>query len=739
MQHLFRRPFPLGPLAALCLLLPATVSIAASNVSALLPLSLEELIATPVVTASRREEGREQTPAHIMVITREQMRDRRYKSLADLLEDLPGVDFQRGTRSAQFNNFAFQGHVGNNKLLILLDGVRIDNPTGGKIPVAENFSLYFAKQVEVLYGPAAALYGADALAGVINIITDKAGAPHGGKVSAGVGSFGSLEGNFLVGEQLNEHIAITAGGHAQKSERARLDKYYANDYPKVNAKTFAGNTVVPASQREDYTGGISSDSQYFRIDVADRLTVGFYRNRFKSLTSTGDTTTTALFLDDARWDSTISTWYGKYRIDLTDRLTTETVIDHSTSEVDPQSRYVNVFTDFQDHGYDYTKARRRGIEQNFNWRTSDRHVLLAGLGYRDYYAIETPDLPRPYDTNREPHDQGMTYPNTTLPLKTFDSSYYSWSGYLQWQAQWTPSLSSMVGVRQDWYSTYGGSTNPRLGLVWQPAPGNYLKLLYGEAFRAPSPDETMGAFGSFDGSKDGSGRYIGKNFRAPNAQLEPEKSKNLSLTWDWRPRKDFNLVTNLYHAKVTDIIVTQSESVSTQYIQGAILSKTSAKQNGGRDEYTGVDIIPNWQTHLGGAWTADLWGSYSYIKGTTQDSTNGIEWDQSNIASHKIKLGTTFRYQDWFTLTPRLQWIGETNTGTKNTLVPGERLKTDAYTLVSLHAGIHKLAGEHASLYIDLYNAFDKRYYAAHGSSSSTMLQVPQQPRTLMGTLEIRF
>lgn len=712
---------------------------AADSALTLLPLSLEELIATPVVTASRRQEGREQTPAHIMVITREQMRDRRYNSLADLLEDLPGVDFQRGTRSSSYNNFVFQGHVSNNKLLILLDGVRIDHPAGGKIPIAENFSLYFAKQVEVLYGPAAALYGADAFAGVINIITDKAGAPHGGKISAGVGSFGLLEGNFLVGGDLGNHISITAGAHYQKSDRAQLDKYYPNDYPKVDAKTFAGNTVIPASQREGYVGGISSESQYFRVDAGERLTIGFYRNRFKSLTSTGDTTGSALFLADARWDTTIDTWYGKYRFDLSPTLSSETVVDYSNYEVDPASRYVNIFTDFQDHGYDYSKARRRGIEQNFNWRASDQHAVLAGISYRDYYALETPDLPKPYDTGKGPQEQGLLYPNTTLPLKTFDTNYYSWSSYLQWQAQWTPSFSSMVGVRQDWYSTYGNSTNPRLGVVWQPAAGNYLKLLYGEAFRAPSPEETLSAFGTFTGAKDASGLYIGRNFRTPNMDLNPEKSRNLSLTWDWRPRKDFNLVTNIYQARVTEVIITRDEAVSTQYISGAVLSRTTSKQNGGKDEYHGIDIIPQWQTHVYGAWTADLWGSYSYVKGRVQEAANEIEWDQTNIATNKVKLGTTFRYKDWLTITPRLQWIGETNTGRKNTLSPGERLTVDAYTIASLHFGVHKLAGERLSLYLDIYNLFDERYYAAHGSSSTTMLQVPQQPRTVVGTLEYRF
>lgn len=706
---------------------PGTV-MAANSISELLPLSLEELIATPVVTASRRAEGREKTPAHIMVITREQMRDRRYKSLADLLEDLPGVDFQRGTRSSQFNNFVFQGNLSNNKLLILLDGVRIDHPAGGKIPIAENFSLYFAKQVEVLYGPAAALYGADAFAGVINIITEKTTAA-GGKVSVGGGSYGSLEGNFLASAPLGVGFSLTAGAHYQKNDRAPLDKDYPNAYPKVAAGG------VPAAQREDYVGDISSQSQYFRLDYQDSLTLSFYRNRFRSLSSNGDRPDKAFFLANAFWDTTIDTWSGKYRFELSPSLKGELVIDQSTYQVDPNSRYINSFTNFENHGYDYAYARRRGIEQNLNWAINDQHVVLAGLGYKDYRAIETPDLPRPYNTSQSSQAQGLFYPNTNLPLQIFEANYHSLSGYLQWQAQWTPSLSTIVGARQDKFSTYGNSFNPRLGVVWQPLAGNYLKLLYGEAFRTPSPEESYSAFGSFNTGGNPSGL-----FRAPNPALQPEKSKTLSLTWDWRPDRQFNLVTNAYLTKVDKVIITRSDATPTQYIPGTTLLQTESKQNSGNDQYHGIDIIPQWQTHLGGPWTADLWGSYSYVKGSFRETENGPDLKLINIAAHKVKLGVTLRYQDWLTITPRLQWIDDTSTGAINRAQDDRVKETDAYTLASLHLGMHKLAGEKLSLYFDVYNLFDKRYYAAHTSSSSSVLQaVPQQPRTFMAALEYRF
>ncbi len=58
------------------------------------------------------------------------------------------------------------------------------------------------------------------------------------------------------------------------------------------------------------------------------------------------------------------------------------------------------------------------------------------------FAIETPDLPQPYNRSASPQGQGMYYPNTnnTLPIVGGEIMFYNWSGYLQWQAQWAASF-----------------------------------------------------------------------------------------------------------------------------------------------------------------------------------------------------------------------------------------------------------------------------------------------------------
>lgn len=703
----------------------------------LMPLSLAELINIPVVTASRRHETRDQTPAHIVVVTREQIRERRYKNLADLLEDMPGVDFMRGTKSSQYNQFSVQGYTGPNKLVVMLDGVRIGHPAGGNFPLAENFALYHAKQVEFLYGPAAALYGADAVAGVVNIITDHAADRQGAWAEVGGGNFGSREASFMAGMKNDSGLALNVGGHWQRSERAPLQDYYPAAFAKTDARTFNGNVAIPAAQREDYVGDIGSSSLYARMDLGQDLTFGFYRNVFRSLTSTGDPPATARYLDDSRWITQTDTVYGKYRFDVSPRLSGELVVDYSLMEVDPEAKYNNIYNSFV-NGYSYVRGERFSIEQNLNWQLSDRHRVQAGLGYQKYYAIETASLPAPYDTDRGPHSQGYTYPNTNIPLAIYDTSFDNFSAYAQIQSEWNGAFSTMAGLRLDHHSEYGQAVNPRLGAVWRASAQHLFKALYGEAFRAPSPEESLSSFGIFDGTRDASGRYRGTSFRVPNFNLEPETAKTLSLTWDWRPRRDVNAVANLYRSRIRNLIVTQA-ATDVYAIPGAILINPETKGNAGMQTQSGLDLMAQWRFKIDAAWTGDLWGSASWVKGQI-DEGDGVDWDIPYVASHKLKLGTTLRYLDRVSISPQVLWVGDTTNGRKrNRNDPPARLETPGYTLANLHIGWHKLFDGRATLWLDIYNLFDKRYYAAGGASSRTFYDMPQQPRSWMASLEYRF
>lgn len=724
-------------LACLCSMSPVWAQAESADVDKLAPLSLAELMNVPVVTASRQLETRDQSPAHILVITREQIRERRYRNLADLLEDLPGVDFMRGTKSSAFNNFTFQGFSGPNKLLVLMDGVRAGNPAGGSFPVADNFSLYMAKQVEVVFGPAAALYGADAVAGVVNIVTDHTDAGQTGWVSAGAGAFGSRDASFLTSLKRDSGWALTVGGHAQRSDRAPLNQYYPADFPARNATTFGGQLVVPAANREPYTGGIRSQSAFARLDMGTDWTFGAYRNVFRSLTSTGDKPETALYLDSSPWLTQTDTVYAKHRFNLGSNVSAELVADYSLQTVDPSSKYVNIFTNFVD-GFEYTRAERLSVEQSINWRLDTRHRVQAGVGVQKFKAIEGHTLPRPYDTSTAADSQDMVYRNTDLPLRIHDASSHNLSVYAQLQSDWSPEWSTTAGLRLDKHSAYGSSANPRMGVVWRAGADHLLKASYAAAFRAPSPEESLSSFGSFDGSKTAAGLYRGTGFRVPNFNLEPETSKTISATWDWRLSRDANVQLHAYHSRIRNLVVTLP-STNVNAIPGALLVGPESKGNAGEQRQTGIDVMGRYQFRLNRAWSGDLWASGSWIDGQLNEG-DGINWDLPFVAQHKYKLGATLRYLDALSITPQLLWVGDTTNGRKKDRnAPPDRLLTPGATVANLHIGWHKLADGRGTVWLDVYNLFDKRYYAAHGAGSRTFFNMPQQPRSWMLSFEYRF
>lgn len=710
-------------------------------------LSLNDLIRTPIVTASRRSESRDETASHVVVVTREQIRDRRYRNLADLLEDMPGVDFQRGTKSSQYNQFVVQGYAGPNKLLVMLDGVRIGHPAGGNFPVAENLVLHHARQVEFLYGPAAALYGADAVGGVINIITDAGGLPDERQLETSAGRFGQKEWRFSGRWTLPGELRVSAAGHWQTADRAPLDHFYPADFAPVDARTTGGTLVRAASDRESYTGAIGSHSLFVRADWGPDVSLAYLRHAFRSLTSTGDPPATALYDPAARWRTTTDTLFGKARYALSPRVSGELVVDYSRAAVHPLSRYVNIYNHFTD-GYSYTYGERLGIEQNLRWQIGDRHEMVAGVGWSRHYAIEAASLPTPYNTAAGPGAQGFTYPNTTLPMPVHDQRFENGSAYLQMQSRWSDRWSTMAGVRIDHHSVFGESVNPRIGAIWRLGDGNLIKLAYGTAFRAPSPEESLGGFGNFDGTRDAAGRFIGTGFRVPNLELQPEKARTLGLTWDWRPSPQGHLVAHAYTSRIDHLVVTQASSNLTA-IAGAILVNPETKGNAGHQQHHGLDLSAQWRFSLSDDWRGEVWGSASWIRGRLAEA-DAMEWEIPLVAAHKLKAGVTLRWRDRFSVTPRLQWTGDVTNGRKrpSAVLPQQctvaqamptRCSTAGATVVNLHLGWHKLLDGHASLWLDIYNLFDRRYHAAHGSASRTFYDMPQQPRTWVATLEYRF
>ena len=241
-------------------------------------MELEELMNVSVVTASHSEEKLAQAPASMMVINQQQIKERGYLNLLDLLEDLPGINVNRKSSEESFSQVTIRGNTGNNKFILMQDGVRINSPTGENIPVSYNFPLFQADRVEILYGGASAIYGADAFTGIINIITKKGRDIDGVNAASYVGSYGFYYDHLNVGKKVGEKWDVTFGGHWNDSKEPDLSNYYPDRYASTNLLTTSGSVARAASQREPYTAPTGSHSAYAEIEYDNKFSVGMTRS-----------------------------------------------------------------------------------------------------------------------------------------------------------------------------------------------------------------------------------------------------------------------------------------------------------------------------------------------------------------------------------------------------------------------------------------------------------------------------
>ncbi|MDE1515576.1 MAG: TonB-dependent receptor domain-containing protein [Vibrio sp.] len=165
---------------------------------------------TVVVTANRFEQNQASVLAATTVINRQEIERYQANSLTEVLRRVPGVEIGqnggRGHNASVYMRGTNSGHV-----LVLVDGVRIDSAAGG---VAINhFPLGLVERLEVIRGPGAAVYGSDAIGGVINIITRSRRGNNLKQVTAGIGSNQARSGDLVAKTDVNEqgHLQLAAG------------------------------------------------------------------------------------------------------------------------------------------------------------------------------------------------------------------------------------------------------------------------------------------------------------------------------------------------------------------------------------------------------------------------------------------------------------------------------------------------------------------------------------------------
>ena len=229
-----------------------------------------------VVSASRIPVLSESVGSAVTVITGEELERRQVRLVSDVLRDVPGLAVSRSGGAGTFTQVRIRGAEAN-QTLVLIDGVEINNPAGGSEFDFANLLASDIERIEVLRGPQSALYGSDAIGGVINIITKSA--PGNGveaQASGEYGSFGTSQvaGSAKVGfaDVVSAALSVArydTDGISAADEDNGNDENDGYENTTLNAKLtvkpadfiqfdFAGRRVNSEAEFDGFVGGIGA-------------------------------------------------------------------------------------------------------------------------------------------------------------------------------------------------------------------------------------------------------------------------------------------------------------------------------------------------------------------------------------------------------------------------------------------------------------------------------------------------
>src|SRR6266566_3512584 len=145
-----------------------------------------------VLTATKLETRAEQLGASVTVVPGDDVQKYHFETVEDILRSVPGVEIRRSGSLGKLSNISIRG-ANSNQVQVLVDGVRVKSPTTGQADLSD-ISPDLIERIEVIRGPQSTLYGADAIGGVVNIITKKGKGPFSATVEGGAGNYDTYTG-----------------------------------------------------------------------------------------------------------------------------------------------------------------------------------------------------------------------------------------------------------------------------------------------------------------------------------------------------------------------------------------------------------------------------------------------------------------------------------------------------------------------------------------------------------------
>lgn len=703
-------------------------------------MSLSELLDMEITSASKFGESIKETPATILVITKEDMENRGYESLNQIIADLPGFDiaaaygnftqlqYMRGNRTGSFNE----------RTLFMVNGIEHNILYCQAMNIAEDFPISSIERVEVLYGPASAVYGANAFSGIINVITKTATAENSDNVylHSGLGSENTYYSDMTyIGKQGD--IDVSLSFRKYRSDRFDIsDKpgYFADEAEDIakwsDKKIPVGNGAMIGNRAiwGPYAGiypkyqNIADDHGLLTKVKYKNIEVGF--NNLVTIHGNGS---------EYPYDKTLPTKYWKFnrnngfiRInkDMNDKLNLSTLVNYNYDGSSPESIWAQGWNSDNTWNSERTAemlswkylSRKMYVFEDFIYKPNDLLTVNGGFkfargtyqksyefGYSHQYHFDpATNFNQVIDTvNDVPYTvmdslkDLKLYPDLNnpgiLPGNNFTENEYG--GFLQLKfSLMNNRLFLVTGARYDDNDIYGETFNPRIGGIFNLDNNISFKANFGTAFQAPAPRNMYGSWG---------GLTVSEN-------LEPEEIMSVDGGIIYTSQNYSVGVTGFYN-EVTNSVL-QGTNMPDKNIMGAETYINLLYNDLG-------PVLNRFKTHFNFSWIDARFVDKLYNADSSRE-TDLI----GDIAPIKFNVILDADFLEQFHWNFRVNYVGE-----RETIISNPIEKVDPYMVMNTSLQWKNIFNTKLTLFANVNNILDEEYFHP-GMDAASAGEDPSQP-----------
>jgi outer membrane receptor for ferrienterochelin and colicins len=670
-------------------------------------LSLEELSNVKTSSASKIEENISDAPATIIVITQEEIRQRGYKDLSEIFEDIPGMDLARQHGDHLYKNYmrGFRNSIGD-PYLMMIDGLvqnslyyGINTTSMAAIPITH------IKKVEVIYGPTSTVYGANASMGVINVITENDKKENGTYMSSDY-SYGIS--NYHIGNMSlfykKDKIRVSVNARFENGDlNSKIDGndfVWTGDEIYNDARLWGDYVNNPSLLPDGFSSYVNNKGIDARVHF-DNLEIG--ATYFVTAGGVGVTYAGDRVNSNTQWPRVSKDIFAKYNKNINKKLKVSSLLRYRFTGLENSHNSLTgssvsnatANTLFMAGTFVYPGESVRVVKHNAQLIMNRSLLASMDLQYEisKSLAISTGFMYEHKDLQKgsgrtttgylfvDSIDASGSSAYVTPPATWYqlhDRIVWQNNGiYLQTKYAFNTNNILNFGVRVDNNSYYGTATTIRAGYVKHM--GDFTaKLLYGQAYQEPQPRVLYGSWSGSGSSPD----------------LKPERSNTTELNINYSV-KNF------------------SSLISTYYVQNynTIVAFSDGATNSGERNILGLDFHLNAEVEFPLIKKLKFWTYYSSIllEEEQKFDDDGNETETGiigDLSHHKIYIGATAVITNDFFVNLRGRYIGD-----KETIDTNPVDKIDGYFIVDGHIKYENIFDAGIGIGLKVTNLLDTKYF----------------------------